>query len=216
MAGAHSIKKERSVSKTVVVVLCILAVLGVAGYFLSTGLSMDSDDADHSESIEMYGGTVTLPEGAPDSNDDGVASAFGLQTREIYTNNHYGFSVNVPVSFMLGSEINDGNGIMLVSSSLRMTVLAVGYDNNEGFDATSLANELWNHTSDSIVRTDGNRVVIYQYDKEYEYFIWAYVGADAINQMTIRYPLQDENQEELEAAQTLMQGFRPGELDASQ
>ena len=33
--------------------------------------------------------------------------------------------------------------------------------------------------------------------------------------MEIRYPLQDDNRDELEAAQSLMQGFTPGDLNAA-
>lgn len=68
-------------------------------------------------------------------------------------------------------------------------------------------------SEDSIARAEGNRVIIYQYDDEYEYFYWVNIGPGSINQMEIRYPLQDDNRDELDAAQSLMQGFIPGDLN---
>lgn len=213
MNGAHSVKKEKSVNKAVVTVMWILIVAAVIVFFLTTGRKTAIDSTTPASStVNNAVASQSIPAGI---TDDAVASAYGLQIREDYRNDRFGFTVNVPVAFMLGSEIDDGSGVMLVSSAFRMTVKVIGYDNTEHLDAETLADKLWNKRDDSIIRAESDHVVIYQYDNEYEYFIWAYVGTGAINQMTIRYPLQDDNAESLKAAQVLMQGFHPGPLDGS-
>lgn len=213
MRGAHSKQKKKSAGKVGVDVLSFFAVVGMLVFLLAVCLTFPLDDSTLSDSSNEFSGAIVAPVPASNEDDDSVASAFGLQTRETYKNQRFGFSVDVPVAFILGSEIDDGAGVILVSSLLRMTVKVDGYNNDDNLDARAVADQLWKHAKDSIVRTEGNRVVIYQYDREYEYFIWAYVGSGSINQMTIRYPLQDDNQEELVAAQMLMQNFRPGALD---
>lgn len=217
MRGAHSKIKKKGSRTIGVDALSFFVVVGMLVFLLAICLTFPLDDSLLSDSGNEFSGAIAAPAstGTTEVDDDSVASAFGLQTRETYKNRRFGFSVDVPVSFILGSEIDDGAGVMLVSSSLRMTVKIDGYNNDKNLGVNEVAEELWNHTKDSIVRTEGNRVVIYQYDREYEYFIWAYVGSGSINQMTIRYPLQDDNQEELVAAQTLMQNFRPGALGSA-
>lgn len=96
-----------------------------------------------------------------------------------------------------------------------MTADAFGFNNVDHLDADALLASIWNGAEDSIARAEGNRVIIYQYDDEYEYFYWVYIGSGSIDQMEIRYPLQDDNRDELEAAQSLMQGFTPGDLNAA-
>lgn len=96
-----------------------------------------------------------------------------------------------------------------------MTTDAFGFNNVDHLDADAVLASIWNGTEDSIARAEGNRVIIYQYDDEYEYFYWVYIGSGSIDQMEIRYPLQDDNRDELEAAQSLMQGFTPGDLNAA-
>lgn len=217
MRGAHSKIKKRGSRTIGVDALSFFVVVGMLVFLLAVCLTFPLDDSLLSDSGNEFSGAIAAPASTSTTgvDDNSVASAFGLQTRETYTNSRFGFSVDVPVSFILGSEIDDGAGVILVSSSLRMTVKIDGYNNDKNLGVNEVAEELWNHTKDSIVRTEGNRVVIYQYDREYEYFIWAYVGSGSINQMTIRYPLQDDNQEELVAAQTLMQNFRPGALGSA-
>ena len=114
---------------------------------------------------------------------------------------------------MLGSEVDNGAGVILTNSNLRMTANVTGYNNADNLDADAIMNSLWNGSEDSIARAEGNRVIIYQYDDEYEYFYWVNIGPGSINQMEIRYPLQDDNRDELDAAQALMQGFIPGDLN---
>lgn len=213
-SGAHSVKTERDVGGIIRIILCIALVLAGIVYFLTAGRKTSSEDGSKLMT-HLIAESATGAQGAEEALSGSVISAFNLETREVYTNGRFGFKLDVPVAFMLGSEIDDGGGIVLVSSSLRMTAKAVGYNNNEGLTPEMLADQLWNHRNDSIVRVESNRVVIYQYDREYEYFIWAYVGSGSINQLTIRFPLHDENQDELSAAQALMRNFHPGSLSTT-
>lgn len=212
MKGAHSVKKKRSACKIVVtMMLTLIVVVVIILFFFAVGRKMVADSISPVSSIID---SSVASQGAPANTVDDAA-ADELQIRETYRNDRFGFTVSVPVAFTLGSEIEAGSGVMLVSSTFHMTATVVGYDNIEHLDTKSLADKLWNKRDDSIIRAESDHAVIYQYDSEYEYFIWAYVGSDAINQMTIRYPLQDDNAESLKAAQVLMQGFRPGSLDGS-
>ena len=133
----------------------------------------------------------------------------------VYKNARFGYQVDIPEGFTLGSEADDGARITLVNSTLRMTADAFGFNNVDHLDADAVLASIWNGAEDSIARAEGNRVIIYQYDDEYEYFYWVYIGSGSIDQMEIRYPLQDDNRDELEAAQSLMQGFTPGDLNAA-
>lgn len=230
MKGAHSADNARRtgargrgkvVAIAIVIAIVVLVVAAVcllqSGRFsLSVGSSTSSSSSssvaqDAFEQEERSSdASVTEAIGVLDAS---VPDTSAYEPQAEYVNARYGFSVKVPDRFVLGSEIDDGAGVMLTSNPLRMTVTVLGYDNDQNLSLDAVKASLWNGSEDSIVRMASNRVVIYQYDDEYEYFIWAYVGAGSINQMTIRYPLQDDNRDELDATQALMQGFLPGDLD---
>lgn len=232
MKGAHSIprsarRKRANSGRTIIIVACCvvavaLVVLGVV--LLAKGfLSFPNSTAGSSSfsAVNQEGGSSDA-QLSEDAASDAIAGlgmqgsgSPGLASQEAYSNARFGYSLNVPEGFVVGSEIDDGAGVVITCSSLHMVVTVVGYNNDRELDAEMLSGELWNGSDDSIVRVSSDRAIIYQYDDEYEYFIWAYVGAGSIDQMTIRYPLQDDNRDELDAAQTLMQGFIPGDLSIS-
>lgn len=225
MKGAHSIKKPRRRGKIAAIVICVILVLaavGVATYLIFTGKielptvipASDSvsraDDALAADEGEKLRSADSSGPGSP--NGDFAAETSGSQA---YTNARFGYQVDIPEGFALGSETDDGARITLVNSTLRMTADVSGYNNVDHLDADTVLASLWNGSGDSIARAEGNRVIIYQYDDEYEYFYWVYIGSGSIDQMEIRYPLQDDNRDELDAAQLLMQGFIPGDLNAA-
>lgn len=235
MKGAHSIETQerepkggnRQLAVLVGGLVLLLILVAIAIFLFVTGASLVSTDASEDDGFSVAANTqsegATNHEEAHSSqaiieslDEGGERSDSGtLKTLETYTNARFGFSVDVPEGFVLGSEIDEGSGVVLTNNALRMTVTVSGYDNDQSMDLEALSAGLWNGSEDSIVRIENDRVVIYQYDEEYEYFIWAYVGLGSINQMTIRYPLQDDNRDELDASRTLMQGFRPGDLSVA-
>lgn len=223
MKGTHSTGKGGR-GKVVAIVVCVvvLVLVGIVVFLLASGRGANSPDvsasstASASASSSTASQRATLPDPgvteAIETLDPHASVAADNGSQDTYVNARFGFSLAVPEGFVIGSEIEGGSGVILTSNALRMTVTVVGYDNDQGLDLDAVTASLWNGSDDSIVRKDNGRVVIYQYDDEYEYFIWAYVGAGSIDQMTIRYPLQDDNRDELAAAQALMQGFLPGDL----
>ena len=216
MKGAHSIKKPRRKGKAVAIVICVVLVLaaaGVAAYAVATGWLELPFAATAPESVLKSDDASELGEVAERESADlsgadaaGNGSAGDAADLQVYKN---------PEGFTLGSEADDGARITLVNSTLRMTADAFGFNNVDHLDADALLASIWNGAEDSIARAEGNRVIIYQYDDEYEYFYWVYIGSGSIDQIEIRYPLQDDNRDELEAAQSLMQGFTPGDLNAA-
>ena len=225
MKGAHSIKKPRHKGKAVAIVICVVIVLaaaGVAAYAVATGwlelpiAAMAPDSVLKSDDASELG-EVAERESADLSGVDaaGNGSAGDAADLQVYKNARFGYQVDIPEGFTLGSEADDGARITLVNSTLRMTAHAFAFNNVDHLDADAVLASIWNGAEDSIARAEGNRVIIYQYDDEYEYFYWVYIGSGSIDQMEIRYPLQDDNRDELEAAQSLMQGFTPGDLNAA-
>lgn len=225
MKGAHSIKKPRRKGKAVAIVICValvLAAAGVAAYAVVTGWLELPFAATAPESVPKSDDASELGEVAERESADlsgadaaGNGSAGDAADLQVYKNVRFGYQVDIPEGFTLGSEADDGARITLVNSTLRMTADAFGFNNVDHLDADAVLASIWNGTEDSIARAEGNRVIIYQYDDEYEYFYWVYIGSGSIDQMEIRYPLQDDNRDELEAAQSLMQGFTPGDLNAA-
>lgn len=226
-AGNHTGKGKSGAGKIVAIVACIVVVIALAGiatFLFLTGSASQSDSAASSaSSSSTASASLGASQPAAPASDPSITEAIetldphagaapGQVPQGAYVNERYGFSLDIPEGFILGSEVENGAGIILTNNALRMTVTAVGYNNEQRLDLDAVAASLWNGSEDSIVRKGNGRVVIYQYDEEYEYFIWAYVGEGSIDQMTIRYPLQDDNRDELDAAQTLMQGFLPGDL----
>ena len=225
MKGAHSIEKPtKRRGKVVTIVICVIIVLALVGaaIFLVTAgkvelpftISQATNSASDSASSASQQ-DADQPEAASEPTDSASSSASAASEPQVYTNALFGYQVDIPEGFVLGSEVDNGSGIVLTNSSLRMTVNVTGYNNTDGLDADAILASLWNGGDDSIARAEGNRVIIYQYDGEYEYFYWVNIGPGSINQMEIRYPLQDDNRDELDAAQLLMQGFIPGDLNVA-
>lgn len=225
MKGAHSIEKPtKRRGKVVAIVICVIIVLALVGaaIFLVTAgkvelpftISQATNSASDSASSASQQ-DADQPEATSEPTDSASSSASAASEPQVYTNALFGYQVDIPEGFVLGSEVDNGSGIVLTNSSLRMTVNVTGYNNTDGLDADAILASLWNGSDDSIARAEGNRVIIYQYDGEYEYFYWVNIGPGSINQMEIRYPLQDDNRDELDAAQLLMQGFIPGDLNAA-
>lgn len=235
MKGAHSVRRadkpksgRKGHGKVVAVVICVILVLALAGgaiVLFATGKAelpgLASQQALSPASSSSS--SVSLPSsessqgvdasGSAEAAEDGPSSAAAVPASQVYTNAVFGYQLDVPEGFVLGSEINGGAGVILTNSNLRMTANVAGYNNVDNLDADAIMKSLWNGSEDSIARAEGNRVIIYQYDDEYEYFHWVNIGPGSINQMEIRYPLQDDNRDELDAAQQLMQGFIPGDLN---
>lgn len=151
----------------------------------------------------------------PQSEEQAANPQSNVSPQGAYTNNRFGFTVNIPEGFVVDSEIDNGDGIILINDALHMVVNVSGSNNVNHLDAQTMLDSLWNRDDDSIGRAEGNRVIIYQFDDKYEYFYWIFVGNESINQMKIEYPVKDDNRIELEAAQALMQGFTPGNLNKS-
>lgn len=238
MKGAHSVKRtdkpksaRKGRGKLVAIVICVILVLALAGgaiFLFATGKvelpsfapqqasSSASSSSGSSASSSSSGSSQDF--GAPESTEvveGGSSSAAIIPVSQVYTNAVFGYQLDVPEGFVLGSEVDNGAGVILTNSSLRMVANVTGYNNVDNLDADAVMNSLWNGSEDSIARAEGNRVIIYQYDDEYEYFYWVNIGPGSINQMEIRYPLQDDNRDELDAAQLLMQGFIPGDLNTA-
>lgn len=203
----------------VVVVLLIAAIVAFATQAIQLpfgGEGTNSTQTSANNSASQSGDTAQ-------SNQDNVAQeenpqitlTESLAPSGTYTNERFGFSVVIPDGFLIDSEFDNGSGIMLVNDSLDMVVRVSGSNNIEGFSAREVLDSLWNKDDDSIARTEDNRVIIYQYDEVNEYFYWIFVGDNSINQMQIEYPVQDNNQEELDAAQVLMRGFTPGNINST-
>lgn len=235
MKGAHSVKRtgkpksaRKGRGKVVAIVICVILVLALAGgaiFLFATGKvelpgfapqqatnpTSSSNSGASSPSSEPSQETDTS--GSAGATEGGSSSASTVPASQVYTNAVFGYQLDVPEGFVLGSEVDNGAGVILTNSNLRMTADVTGYNNVDNLDADALMNSLWNGSEDSIARAEGNRVIIYQYDDEYEYFYWVNIGPGSINQMEIRYPLQDDNRDELDAAQSLMQGFIPGDLN---
>lgn len=231
MKGAHSVKRpERSKSgrkgrgKAIAIIVCIVLVLAIAGaavFVVATGkveLPFLPSRASSSASSSVASQQAPSQSQSADSSEatapEGSSSAAAPEP-QVYANALFGYQLDVPEGFVVGSEVDNGAGVVLTNSGLRMTVNATGYNNVDNLDADAILASLWNGSEDSIARAEGNRVVIYQYDDDYEYFYWVNIGPGSINQMEIRYPLQEDNRDELDAAQLLMQGFIPGNLDAA-
>lgn len=235
MKGAHSVKRtdrprsaRKGRGKVVAIVICVILVLALAGgviFLFATGkvelpgfalqqasspASSSNSNASSSSSESSQGSDAS---GSAEATESGSSSAATVPASQVYTNAVFGYQLDVPEGFVLGSEVDNGAGVILTNSKLRMTANVTGYNNVENLDADAIMNSLWNGSEDSIARAEGNRVIIYQYDDEYEYFYWVNIGPGSINQMEIRYPLQDDNRDELDAAQSLMQGFIPGDLN---
>lgn len=214
--GSHSIKKK---SKVKPIIAGIIAVIALVCIVIVVGASCTG-----SFDISSYmPGGQSQKEGASNADDGSLGNSAssslgaitGVITNESYTNPRYGFTVEVPEGFVIGSEIDNGSGIDLSNDELQMRVIVSGSNNVDGTTLDSEMEELWNKSNDSIARVEDNHIIIYQYDNEYEYFYWVYVGEGTINQMDIRYPVQDDNIDELSAAQTLMEGFTPGNLNVA-
>ncbi|PWL78412.1 MAG: hypothetical protein DBY20_05955 [Coriobacteriia bacterium] len=235
MKGAHSVKRtdrpraaRKGRGKVVAIVICVILVLALAGgviFLFATGkvelpgfasqqasspASSSSSNASSPSSESSQGSDAS---GSAEATESGSSSAATVPASQVYTNAVFGYQLDVPEGFVLGSEVDNGAGVILTNSKLRMTANVTGYNNVDNLDADAIMNSLWNGSEDSIARAEGNRVIIYQYDDEYEYFYWVNIGPGSINQMEIRYPLQDDNRDELDAAQSLMQGFIPGDLN---
>lgn len=115
---------------------------------------------------------------------------------------------------MLGSEVDNGAGVILTNSKLRMTANVTGYNNVDNLDADAIMNSLWNGSEDSIARAEGNRVIIYQYDDEYEYFYWVNIGPwvhqpDGDQIFLAGRPIATSSMQRSRS----MQGFIPGDLN---
>lgn len=235
MKGAHSVKRtdrprsaRKGRGKVVAIVICVILVLALAGgviFLFTTGkvelpgfasqqasspASSSSSNASSPSSESSQGSDAS---GSAEATESGSSSAATVPASQVYTNAVFGYQLDVPEGFVLGSEVDNGAGVILTNSKLRMTANVTGYNNVDNLDADAIMNSLWNGSEDSIARAEGNRVIIYQYDDEYEYFYWVNIGPGSINQMEIRYPLQDDNRDELDASQSLMQGFIPGDLN---
>lgn len=220
MKGAHSIKKRRGKGKVAAIVICVilaLALAGVAVFAVATGkveLPFDLPQFPNSTPSQQESDQSKEPE-AFEPVDSNRTSAAGVPDSHVYTNARFGYQVDVPEGFIVDSEVDNGAGVVLANSSLQMTANVTGYNNTDGLDADAILASLWNGSDDSIARAEGNRVIIYQYDDEYEYFYWVNIGPGSINQMEIKYPLQSDNRDELDAAQLLMQGFIAGDLSVA-
>ncbi len=232
MKGAHSVKRpeepkpeRKGRGKVVAIVICVILVLALAGtaiFLVMTGkvelpFSMpqaSSTSASSSSAASQQEPGQAQPSEASEPTASESSSA-AMAEPQVYVNALFGYQLDVPEGFVLGSEVDNGAGVVLTNSALRMTVNVTGYNNVDNLDADAILASLWNGSEDSIARAEGNRVIIYQYDDEYEYFYWVNIGPGSINQMEIRYPLQDDNRDELDAAQLLMQGFIPGDLNAA-
>lgn len=235
MKGAHSVKRtdrprsaRKGRGKVVAIVICVILVLALAGgviFLFATGkvelpsfalqqasspASSSNSNASSSSSESSQGSDAS---GSAEATESGSSSVATVPASQVYTNAVFGYQLDVPEGFVLGSEVDNGAGVILTNSKLRMTANVTGYNNVDNLDADAIMNSLWSGSEDSIARAEGNRVIIYQYDDEYEYFYWVNIGPGSINQMEIRYPLQDDNRDELDAAQSLMQGFIPGDLN---
>lgn len=217
MKGAHSIKKRRGKGKLAAIVICVilmLVFLGVAIFVVATGkveLPFDLPQFPNSATSQQESERLRESE-ALESANLGEAPAASTSDSQTYTNALFGYQVDIPEGFTVGAEADNGASIVLDNSSLSMTANVTGYNNTDNLDADAVLASLWNGSEDSIARAEGNRVIIYQHDSEYEYFYWVNIGSGSINQMKIQYPLQDDNRDELDAAQLLMQGFVPGDL----
>lgn len=235
MKGAHSVKRadkpksaRKGRGKVVAIVICVILVLALAGgavFLFATGKvelpgfaprqasSPASSSSSSVSSPSSESSQETDASGSAGATEGGSSSAAAVPASQVYANALFGYQLDVPEGFVLGSEVDNGAGVILTNSNLRMTANVTGYNNADNLDADAIMNSLWNGSEDSIARAEGNRVIIYQYDDEYEYFYWVNIGPGSINQMEIRYPLQDDNRDELDAAQSLMQGFIPGDLN---
>ena len=218
MKGAHSIKKRRGKGKVAAIVICIILVLALAGvavFAVATGriaLPFDLPQLPGNASSQQESDQMRESEAFEPANPGEAPSANAPDSR-VYTNALFGYQVDVPEGFVIDPETDNGASVVLTNSSLSMTADVTGYNNVDHLDADAILASLWNGSEDSIARAEGNRVIIYQYDSEHEYFYWVNIGPGSINQIKIRYPLQDDNRDELDAAQLLMQGFVPGDLN---
>lgn len=235
MKGAHSVKRadkpksaRKGRGKVVAIVICVILVLALARtavFLFATGKvelpgfaprQASSPASSSSSGVSSPSSESSQETDAFDSAgaiEGGSSSTAAVPASQVYANAGFGYQLDVPEGFVLGSEVDNGAGVILTNSNLRMTANVTGYNNVDNLDADAIMNSLWNGSEDSIARAEGNRVIIYQYDDEYEYFYWVNIGPGSINQMEIRYPLQDDNRDELDAAQSLMQGFIPGDLN---
>ncbi len=218
MKGAHSIKRRRGKGTIAAIVICVIlmfALLGVAIFVVATGkveLPLDLPQFPNSVTSQQESERLRESEAFESVNPDGAPAA-STSDSQTYTNALFGYQVDVPESFTVEAEADNGASVILGNSSLSMTANVTGYNNIDNLDADAVLAALWNGSEDSIARAEGNRVIIYQHDNEYEYFYWVNIGSGSINQMKIQYPLQDDNRDELDAAQLLMQGFVPGDLN---
>lgn len=224
MRGAHSVKSggKGKVVAIVIVVLVVLALAAAAVYTFVLGNRdwlpfLQQEQVASVEQDQEKSDDVTIADASQSTSSpvQDASSSSASATPGIYVNARFGFELAVPQGFVVGSELPEGEGVTLTNSALRMTVNASGYNNTSGLTADAILASLWNGSEDSIARAEGTRVIIYQYDTEYEYFYWVNVGSGSVDQLEIRYPLQDDNRDELDAAQELMSGFIPGNLDAT-
>lgn len=220
--GKH---QKRGGNKPVgVILLAIVAVIlvGVAVAFATDAIEFPkgsstpggaqpvvvSNDGSATEGDERdQSADETLETGADGDMEDIV------ETPSEYVNRRFGFTVRIPDEFIIDSEFDNGDGVLLVNGALNMVVQVSGSNNVDDLTAQQIMESLWNGSDDSIRIAEGDRVIIYQYDDTSEYFYWIYVGSGSINQMKIEYPVKDNNQIDLDTAQILMQGFVPGNIN---
>lgn len=236
MKGAHSVKRtdrprsaRKGRGKVVAIVICVILVLALAGgviFLFATGkvelpsfalqqasspASSSNSNASSSSSESSQGSDAS---GSAEATESGSSSVATVPASQVYTNAVFGYQLDVPEGFVLGSEVDNGAGVILTNSKLRMTANVTGYNNVDNLDVDAIMNSLWSGSEDSIARAEGNRVITLSVRRRIRiHFYWVNIGPGSINQMEIRLPLQDDNRDELDAAQSLMQGFIPGDLN---
>lgn len=215
-------KKKGGKKPVVVIVLAVIALIlvGVAVAFAAGVIEFPKSASDDSQPVVVSNGGSGVAEGDLDQSagalqeegqpDDAKGVA---DTPSEYVNQRFGFSVPIPDGFIIDSEFDNGDGVLLVNGAMNMIVQVSGSNNVDDRSAQQIMESLWNGSDDSIRIAEGNRIIIYQYDETTEYFYWIYVGAGSINQMKIEYPAKDNNQIDLDTAQILMQGFVPGNIN---
>ena len=215
MKGAHSIKKKRKGGKIAAIVILIIVVLAFVGtgiYFEFARNHAVSNFAKDFISSITAGHDTEATEGAlNDTEAQAQAQPAGDPVSGSYKNERFGYEMTIPSGFTMVSKLEDNAGIRIENRDLDMNVEVKGYNNSDRLDTQAILSSLWNHSEDSIGRSEGNRVIIYQYDDKTEYFYWIYVGEGSIDQLEISYPLQDDNAAELAAAQELMSSFISGD-----
>lgn len=219
MRGAHSIRKH-STAKAVTIVIVVLVIIALAGSFIfmrATGTSLSSLLPPQVASLLGLDAANPQPgddESAPAADDEisPPEPIEGVIVDGAYHNERFGFALTLPEGFAAIELLPDNEGAVFLNEDLDMTARVSGSNNMGGLDADALLATLWSGSEDSIARAEGNRVIIYQYDDELEYFYWVYVGPGSINQLEITYPLQDDNRAELDASQALMEGFTSGDV----